>query len=106
MSKRSAQQEHWVQIKRTVYNSVAFRTLPPSALKLWIDLRTQFRGNNNGNINAAMSVLVHRGWTSTQTLHRALPELLERGLIARTRQGKPGPYRVCSLFRFTDLATA
>jgi hypothetical protein len=97
---------HYLQIDDTVFLSAAFMTLPASALKLWIDMRTQFRGYNNGNITVAMSVLLHRGWKSPDTLYRALKELLARGLIDRTRLGKPGPYRICSLFRFTDLATA
>jgi hypothetical protein len=96
----------YLRIDDVVYQSEAFRTLPSGALKLWLDMRTQFKGSNNGNISATMSILVHRGWTSTHTLHRVLPVLLERGLIARTRQGKPGPYRICSLYRFTDLPTA
>lgn len=100
-----AKTRRYLKIDDIVYQSEAFRTLPAGALKLWIDMRTQFKGSNNGNINATLSELVHRGWTSQGTLYRALPVLLERGLIARTRKGKPGPYRVCSLFRFTDLST-
>ena len=42
---------------------------------------------------------------SSETLNRALWELLSRGLIRRTREGKPGPFRLCALYTFTDLPT-
>jgi hypothetical protein len=96
----------YIKIEDDIYQSEAFRTLPPSALKLWFDMRTQFNGYNNGNISVAMSLLVHRGWKSPDTLYRALRELRVRGLVALTRQGKPGPNRICSLYRFTDLQTS
>ncbi len=99
-------QRRYMKIDDTVYQSLAFRTLPTAAAKLWLDLRTQFNGANNGNISAVMSVLVHRGWVSTSTLQNALRELLARGLIAHTRRGRPGPFRVCSLYRFCDLPCA
>ena len=95
----------YLRIDDVVYQSDAFRTLHGGALKLWIDLRTQLNGFNNGNLDATMSTLSKRGWTSTATLQVAIKELMQRGLIDRTRHGKPGPYRICSLFRFTDLAT-
>jgi hypothetical protein len=98
--------DHYVSFKSLVYNSPAFRTLPSSALKLWVDLRIQFRGGNNGNISASMSTLRHRGWRSPETLNRALWELLKRGLLRRMREGKPGPLRLCALFSFTDLPTS
>ncbi len=97
--------ERYITIKATVFDSPAFRTLPPSAAKLWIDLRTQFRGRNNGNISATLKTLAIRSWCSSETLNRALWELLDRGLLRRTREGKPGPLRICALYAFTDLPT-
>ena len=104
--RKQISRRRYLRIDDQVYNSEAFRTLPPSAAKLWVDMRTQFSGSNNGAISAAMSLLVHRGWVSNDTLHRALGELLDRGLLACTRKGKPGPFQVASLFRFTDLVCA
>ena len=95
----------YLRIDDVVYQSEAFRTLPGGALNLYIDLRVQLNGFNNGNVDATMSTLSKRGWTSPDTLHRALKQLIARGLIVRTRHGKPGPGRICSLFRFTDVAT-
>jgi len=105
MKTKATTRRRYVQIDDIVYQAVAFATLPPSALKLWLDMRIQLNGFNNGRVVATMSTLCKRGWTSPPTLHRALRQLLARGLIDRTRQGKPGPARICSLFRFTDLAT-
>lgn len=106
MTRQKAVFERYLKLTASVYDSPAFRTLPPSALKLWIDLRVQFRGGNNGNISAALTQLRSRGWSSDDTLSRALWVLLERGLLRRTREGKPGPFRLCSLYAFTDLPTA
>src|ERR1700687_259261 len=99
-------QRRYIKIDDRVFLSDAFATLPSGALKLGIDMRTQFKGSNNGNINATMSELAHRGWTSPDTLYRALKKLLARGLVDRTRVGKPGPSGICSLFGFPDLPTA
>src|SRR5437762_1701576 len=97
--------ERYLRIPAMVFDSAAFRTLPPSALKLWIDLRTLLNGYNNGNISAALSDLRRREWCSSSTLNSALWELLERGLLRRIREGKPGPFRICALYAFTDLPT-
>lgn len=104
--KARAHQRRYLRIDDVVFNSEAFKTLPGGALKLWVDLRTQYRGSNNGDISAALSILKHRGWNSTSKLQRAMAELLERRLIDRTRAGKAGPNKMCSLFGFTDLAVA
>jgi hypothetical protein len=95
-----------IRIYDTVYNSVAFRTLPGSALKLWIDLRTQFRGSNNGSLMVTMAMQKHRGWNSTAKLYKARDELLDRRLIAYTRQCNPNKKHVASLYAFTDLEIA
>jgi len=88
-----------------VYGSAAFSTLPYAAAKLYIDLRVQLNGFNNGRLDATMTTMSKRGWTSLETLWRAIEELMARGLMARTREGKPGPAKICNLYRFTDLPT-
>jgi hypothetical protein len=58
---------------------------------------------NNGNIEAVLSTLKHRGWRSSATLAKALQELQTVGLIALTRQGGIAAMsKICSLYRFTD----
>jgi hypothetical protein len=92
----------YVSISDTVYTSVAFRTLPGGALKLWIDMRTQYNGGNNGAMMSTMSVLKHRGWNSSDKLVRGTRELLSRGLIAYTRRCGPNVFHRAALFAFTD----
>ncbi len=60
------------------------------ATKLLLDIAVEYRGANNGDLNAAMSRLRKRGWNSTSQLAKAKKELLERGLIIETRQGGLG----------------
>lgn len=73
-------------------------------VKLLIDLFTQYRGGNNGDLAAAWPIMKSRGWTSKATLYRALNELREARWIVVTRQGgaaELGARRVCSLYAVT-----
>ena len=96
----------FVMIDASVYTTPAFRTLPSGATKLYLDLRTQYNGFNNGRIVCTLSELRHRGWVSDGTLTRALWTLLQRGLLLRTREGKPGPFRTCAYYAFADQPIA
>jgi DNA-binding HxlR family transcriptional regulator len=89
-----------------VLNTNAWRVLPPSAVKLYVDLRYRLTSYNNGNIEAVFTELKHRGWKSKTTLHKALRELEALGFIEKTRQGGIASMsKTCSLYRFTDLET-
>jgi hypothetical protein len=70
-----------------VLDSPAYCGLSFKARALLFDLGAQYRGNNNGDLAAAWSVMKKRGWKSKDTLQRALLELLEVGMIELTRQG-------------------
>jgi hypothetical protein len=96
----------YLKIDDTVYNSVAFRTLPDSALKLWIDLRTLYNGSNNGVLAVTARALERRGWNSNSKLHRARSELLARGLLKRTKHCGPNVFHRASLYAFTDVPVA
>jgi hypothetical protein len=93
----------YVSIDDAVFNSVAFKTLPAQAAKLWLDLRTQFNGRNNGRIVATLSKLRQRGWNSNDTLKRARDELVRRGLLRYTRRCGPNVFHRASMLAFTDL---
>jgi hypothetical protein len=69
------------------FTSSEYAELSPRAVKALIDIYTQFRGSNNGDLTAAWSVMAKRGWTSKDQLSKALRELLERGWLTVTRQG-------------------
>ena len=77
-----------------------FQTLSPRATKLLIDIAAQYRGSNNGDLCAPISLMRERGWRSSDQLFKARKELLDRGLIVTSRQGG---LNKCSLFALTWL---
>ena len=84
-----------------VCESDSYARLSPKAVKLLVDLVTQFRGANNGDLAMAWGLMKERGWRSRDTVTKAGKELIENGIIAQTRQG--GRNR-CNLFAVTWLA--
>ncbi len=100
--KGRASHADFIGISRDVANSVAFMTLPPIARALYVDLRRQYNGHNNGDICAVDGVLAKYGW-SHSTVHKHLKVLLNRGLIVKTRQGGfAAMSRTPCLYGFTD----
>lgn len=89
------------KLPHAVMDSPSYGSLSGSAVKLLNDLGRQYRGHNNGDLSAAWKVLRGRGWKSRDTLARALSELLELGLIEKTRQGG---LHLCSLYALTWYA--
>ena len=85
----------------TVIDSPAYRSLNGWAVKLLIDIGKQYNGSNNGDLQAAYSLLKHCGWNSPGTLRKALQDLQTVGLIELTRQG--GRHR-CALYALTWYA--
>lgn len=71
----------------SVLDSQEYARLSAYAVKLLIDLASQYRGKNNGDLAAAWSLMSARGWRSRATLDKARRELEEGGWIVRTRQG-------------------
>ncbi|MBO68727.1 MAG: hypothetical protein CL398_10495 [Acidiferrobacteraceae bacterium] len=64
-----------------------FKTLSPRATKFLMDLLAQFRGNNNGDLCATLKTMRERGWNSSDQLHKAKNELIEKDVIIVARQG-------------------
>jgi len=89
---------HFLKLTRTVYGSDNYRKLSARGVKLLIDIAVQYRGTNNGDLQATYSLMKKVGWKSSATLNRALRELLYFGFIEMTRQGGLGR---CSLFAIT-----
>ena len=79
--------EPFVGIVRSVFESPAFVGLSPHACKLLLELAGQYRGNNNGNLTVAWSVVSKRGWRSKTTLWRCKAELIKAGFVYVTRKG-------------------
>jgi hypothetical protein len=88
----------FLRIPTAVLASSNFCGLSTKAKALLLDIGARFNGFNNGDLAAPYSWMKARGWKSKDTLHRALKELLEAGMIELTRQGGlHGP----SLYAFT-----
>lgn len=99
-SKHKGRQESgpFLALPRAVLNSENYRALSAKAVKLLVDLGSQYSGSNNGDLSAAWRLMQPRGWRSRDTLTMALAELLQFGLIEKTRQGGKN---CCSLYAVT-----
>lgn len=91
----------FLALPHAVTNSVAFRGLPAIAVKLLIDIGSQYNGRNNGDLSIPWKLMRSRGWKSEETLHKAKRLLLEAGFIAETRKGRRP--NLCTLFGVTWL---
>jgi hypothetical protein len=85
-------------IPHHVLESPAYKALDGWSVKLLVDIGKQYTGYNNGDMNAAYSIMKERGWRSPSTLNKALKRLQEVGLIQLTRQGGKN---LCSLYAIT-----
>jgi hypothetical protein len=105
MARLLKRKRHFVMIDKAVYSSLAWRTLPDPAMRLWIDLRTLYTGGNNGLITPTFASLRPLGWTSKSKSERALAELIGRGFLRYTRKTGRNVYHRASRVAFTDLST-
>lgn len=84
-------------LPHTVLKSAKFASLSPVAVKLMLDLLSQYDGKNNGDLCAAYSVMQKRGWSSKSNLDRALKDLLAAKFVVVAEQGgrhKPTLYAI------------
>ena len=88
----------FVQLPYHVLNHENFRTLSPRATKLLIDIAAQYRGNNNGDLSATLSLMKKRRWNSNDQLDKAKKELIKQDVIQLTRQGGRNK---CNLYALT-----
>jgi hypothetical protein len=84
--------EPFVGIVRSVFESRAFMALSPHACKLLLELAGQYRGDNNGNLTVAWSIVHKRGWRSKTTLWRVKKELIEAGVCVRDAKRSHAQY--------------
>ena len=88
----------FVMFPLDVLNHETFRTLSPRATKLLIDIAAQYRGNNNGDLSATLSLMRDRGWNSSDQLDKAKKELVGKDVIRVARQGG---LNKCNLYALT-----
>ncbi|CAM8650649.1 hypothetical protein MCEMIEM13_01027 [Comamonadaceae bacterium] len=80
--------ERFVAFPQSVLDAPSFFSLSGHAYKLLMDVASQYKGDNNGNLTAAWAVLKKRGWKSKTTLWRCKNELIEAGYLYVTRAGR------------------
>ena len=85
--KNSKLNEPFVAIFRSVMEAPAFMALSPHACKLLFELVSQYKGDNNGDLTVAWSIVSKRGWRSRTTLWRVKQELIDAGFVYITRKG-------------------
>jgi len=88
----------WTALPHTVIHSVEYRKLGYAARALLFDIAAQYNASNNGKLVCCMKYLKPLGWTSNDTITRALRELLASGLLVQTRQGMMPPYSKAAWF--------
>jgi hypothetical protein len=91
----------YIAMPHSVIRSYSYGNLSAYATKLLNDLLSQYYGSNNGDFQAAFSLMRKRGWKSKGTLNRAIKELIESGFVEVSRQGGRNK---CSLYAVTFYA--
>lgn len=79
----------YFMLDHLLLNHPKFIALKHSSVNLLIELCRLYDGFNNGNLSVAIDVMKLRGWSSG-TLSDAKKELVESGLVYKTRQGGKG----------------
>ena len=77
----------FVALPQVVLESPGYRLAGYPARALLVDIAMQYSGHNNGKLTACAKYLIPMGWTSNNTLLRAVQELLACGLMIETRKG-------------------
>ena len=77
----------FVPLPFAVIRSQSYAGLSAHAVKLLNDCLAQYKGDNNGDLCAAWTLMRPRGWKSKETLNNALKELLSGEWLEVTRQG-------------------
>jgi hypothetical protein len=85
-----------------VQDSSNWRACGGSAIKLLCDMARQYRGSNNGDLCASMSILKPMGWTRPETINFALRKQRHYRLLVLTRQGD---LHAASLYALTRTMT-
>jgi len=78
---------HFVMLPGAVLRSPGYRALSHTARSLLVDIAMQYKGGNNGALVACEKYLRPLGWQSKDVISRKVKELLEKGLMIKTRQG-------------------
>jgi hypothetical protein len=91
----------FVALQHRMLRHPSFLSLSARAVKTLLYLAGQYRGKNNGDLQATWKLARSAGFRSSANLRAALRELEAAGFIVCTRQGGRN---VCSLYALTWLA--
>jgi hypothetical protein len=75
----------FVALPAAVLAHPAFPQLPAGAIKLLLAIAKGYVGNNNGQLVATLSRMKHSGINSKDSLAKGIQNLINFGLIVRTR---------------------
>jgi len=84
-------------LPRKTLNSDEWKNLSPSAKLVYISIKKNFNGSNNGKISFKYS----ESDFAPATTSKALKELIENGWIEKTQHG--GLFRYFCLYKLTGL---
>ena len=85
---RSSGEGQYFKMSYRMAQSPAIRSLNGSALKVFIELRCRFNGSNNGKMTLSMDEASRLLHMSKSTVRDALDQLIDRGLVKRTKLGQ------------------
>jgi hypothetical protein len=87
-SKPLAEIGRFTPVPHRVTKSHAYRQLSHPAARLLWDIAGQYTGDDNGRLLASWRHMKeHCGWSSKDTLHRALASLMQSGFVFQTVMG-------------------
>jgi len=80
--------EQYLLISYAMARSAAWRSLSGPAVKVWVELRCRFNGNNNGKLSLSLDEAARLLGIGKATAQRAFAELEEKGFIKMTKRGQ------------------
>ena len=84
----------FIQLEHWVYDSPAFQSLKPGPRAIYVELKRQFNGHNNGNIFLSQRVAGKAANIGRDTVGKYLAELVAKGFIVKTMGHYLGPVGV------------
>ena len=95
-----------IRLYHAMLDSHAWHALSPTEIAVFLAMRRQLNGSNNGRIDATLTTTKRWGVKSPTTLAKSLRALVAVGFIENLRPGRlTQGGKMPGLFRFTDMDT-
>ena len=95
-----------IRLYHAMLDSHAWHALSPTEIAVFLAMRRQLNGSNNGRIDATLTTMRRWGVKSPTTLAKSLRALVAVGFIENLRPGRlTQGGKMPGLFRFTDIDT-